>query len=47
MRPEKSLKRIAANITSPTEKSKAMVATMYKGVVANGCCLVFEVYQKY
>ena len=45
MRPDKSILRMARFITPPVGKSFTLLATIYKGFVANGTTLVIELYE--
>lgn len=42
MRTENDIGKIWGNITSPNGKSRAILATMHKGVAANGMVVVLE-----
>ena len=43
MRTNSSVNRIWGNITSPNDKARAILATMHKGVAANGTPIIIEV----
>lgn len=46
MRTNKDIGKIWGNITSPNDKARALLATMHKGVAANGMCLILTLYCK-
>lgn len=44
MRTESDIGKIWGNITSPNDKARAILATMHKGVAANGMIIVLDLY---
>lgn len=44
MRTNSDINKIWGNITSPNDKARTILATMHKGVAANGMAIVLELY---
>jgi len=47
MRTDKDIEKIWGNITSPNDKARAVLATMHKGIAANGMCVILSLYTGY
>jgi hypothetical protein len=45
MRTDKSIIRMAGNVTPPLDKTRALLATMYKGFASNGTTLTIELFE--
>lgn len=46
MEKDDNLRRIMGNLVPPASKSNALLATMWKGAMANGCACVMELYEE-
>ena len=45
MRTDSSVNKIWGNITPPNDKTRTIVATMHKGVAANGMAIVLRLFE--
>ena len=45
MRTNSNVNKICGNITSPNDKSRTILATMHKGVAANGMAIVLSLFE--
>ena len=45
MRTNTSVNRIWGNITTPNDKARTILATMHKGVAANGMAIVLSLFE--
>lgn len=45
MRTNSSVNRIWGNITPPNDKTRTILATMHKGVAANGMAIVLSIFE--
>ena len=45
MRTDSSVNRIWGNITPPNDKTRTILATMHKGVAANGMAIVLSLFE--
>lgn len=46
MKENDGLRRIMSNVVPPAKKTNALVASMWKGAMANGCVCIIELYEK-
>lgn len=46
MRTDSDINKIWGNITPPNDKTRTILATMHKGVAANGMAIVLELYSR-
>ena len=45
MRTGSDIKKILGNITTPNDKTRTILATMHKGVAANGMAVVLRLFE--
>ena len=45
MRTDSDVNKIWGNITTPNDKTRTILATMHKGVVANGMTIVLSLFE--
>lgn len=45
MRTDSDVNKIWGNITPPNDKARTILATMYKGVAANGMAIVLSLFE--
>ena len=45
MRTDSDINKIWGNITPPNDKARTIVATMHKGVAANGMAIVLRLFE--